>query len=138
MTNEKSKNNNEHFHVDFDRLEIEIRKSIKRDKMTEQLGVYVIKIVNSFLFRKQMINKYTPDTLDHFRFKAYDYIIRKLLKNYNVNKKAGFAFIRQMANNAIRSAIRERYKNGIEPVNTINYYEHKTRKRHKIHFITIT
>ncbi|MCK5788348.1 MAG: hypothetical protein KAH32_05090, partial [Chlamydiia bacterium] len=90
---------NPKFHVDFADLEIELRKSIAKDRINERLGGYIVKIVNSILLSSNHVRTYNKENLDRLRFEAFEYIVNKLLVNYDISKRTGFAFIKAMALN---------------------------------------
>lgn len=111
MTRKKYKNPK--FHVDFADLEIELRKSIDNDIISNKLGIYIIKIVSSILSSTHHVRTYNKEAIDQMKFETYDYILTRLLKNYDVEKRSGFAFIKSMALNRIKTTKRSIHTKGL-------------------------
>ena len=128
---------NPKFHVDFADLEIELRKSIAKDQINERLGGYIVKIVQSILASSNHLRTYSKENLDRMEFEAYEYIVNKLLTNYNTDKKTGFAFIKAMALNRIKSTKRSLYKVGLNPEVMRREYNRRTKVYETITFLTV-
>ena len=136
MTKKKAYKNPK-YHVDFADLEIELRKSIKKDQISERLGVYIIKIVQSILASTHHVRTYNKTVLATIEFEAYEYILTRLLKNYNTDKKAGFAFIKAMALNRIKTTKRSIHTKGLNQEVAITHYNRKKRTYETVTFLTI-
>ena len=128
---------NPKFHVDFADLEIELRKSIAKDQVNERLGQYIIKIVQSILSSSHHIRTYNKSVLAQIEFEAYEYILTRLLKNYNTDKKAGFAFIKSMALNRIKTTKRSIHTKGLNQEVMITQFNRKKKVYETITFLTI-
>jgi len=131
------KSKNKEFHVDFANLEIEIRKSIRQDKITEQLGIYIMKITKSILSSAKNVRTYSKENLDQIEFEVYEYIIRKLLVNYDTSRRSGFAFIKSMVLNRVASVKRKLYNNGLNPEVIIYVADKKTNLKTSYTFLSI-
>jgi hypothetical protein len=121
----KTKYKNPKFHIDFADLEVELRKSIKHNRISERLGTYILKIIESILASSYHLRTYTRDDLDLLAFDATEYIVRKLLVNYDVNRKSGFAFIKKMALNRIKGTKRTIHNRGLTPMTKLKSFNRK-------------
>ena len=130
-------NRRKHFDIDFADLEVELRKSIKRDQFTNKLGTYVIKITNSLLYQGRIVRVYEKEQIDLMRFEIYDYILRKLLVNYDPDRKSGFAFIKKMAMNRLRTTVRSIHARGIRPDEQVKVYNRFTKSHDIYKFLSI-
>lgn len=128
---------NSKWHVDFADLEIELRKSIKKDQVSERLGTYIMKIVKPLLATKQMLRIYNKEQIDRLEFECYDYIIRKLLVNYDTERRAGYAFIKSMALNRIRGTKRLIAARGLHPEVQLQEYNKRKKVKETYTFLTI-
>lgn len=132
-----SKHKGHKFHVDFADLEIELRKSIHKDQISEGLGVYIMKIVQSVLASRSHLRMYSRDVLDELEFEAYMYIIDRLLQNYNVDRTSGYAFIKAMALNRIRTTKRAIHTKGLNQDVTFKVYNRKSKRHDVITLLTL-
>jgi len=135
ITNKPYKNPK--FHIDFADLEVELRKSIKNDQISEKLGKYIMKIVKAILSTSGNIKVYDKEALDLMEFTAYDYILRKLMVNYDVSRTSGYAFIKSMALNRIKAVKRELHKRGIHPEISFKQYNRRHKVYEQLTFLTI-
>ena len=126
------------FHVDFADLEVELRKSIAEDQVSERLGMYITRIVSSILSSKSHVKLYDKERLDLLEFTAYEYIITRILKNYDVTQRSGFGFIKSMALNAIKHAKRGIHREGLNPEAVVHKFDHVLRRKIHYSFLTLT
>ena len=129
---------NPRFHVDFADLEVELKKSIDRDKMTEKLGNYVVKITDSVLLSSRHLRTYSSEDRDLMRYEIYEYIVNKLLKNYDLTRKSGFAFIKKMVLNRLAGTKRKIHTRGLNPEQSVNKFDRKKNISIKYTFLTIS
>lgn len=129
---------NPRFHVDFADLEVELKKSIDKQRMTERLGQYVIKITDSVLLSAKHLRTYSSEDRDYMRFDIYEYIVNKLLKNYDLTRKSGFAFIKKMVLNRLAGTKRKIHTRGLNPERSINKFDRRRNINVSYTFLTIS
>ena len=129
---------NSRFHVDFADLEVELRKSIDRGQMTERLGHYVVKITDSILLSSRIVRMYSKEDRDYMRYDIYEYIVNKLLTNYDVSRKSGFAFIKKMVLNRLAGTKRKIRNRGLNPERSVKVFDRRKNVSVDYTFLTIS